>query len=238
MISLQVLTPSLECIYNCPFCISKTHEHDNDFENNYDNNYELWKNNFIELLINNPELKFIVITGTNEPMQSPECVRDIINITKRYRPDIQVELQSRYYKENDLYDNIDVVAYSISNYSVLDKIKPRGKISRYVILLTSDFNGYTLEDILAKVPSEVTQITFKVLHDSHGLNEELDNWIRDNKVSEERLQILDYEIKNYKGNKSIRLDYNCMDSINRYQIFRSDGYLYEDWETKEKVYYK
>lgn len=238
MTSLQVLTPKRDCIYNCPFCISKTHTHDNNFIDNYTLNHQLWVVNFIQVLTTYQDLKYIVITGINEPMQDKECVSEIINITRMYRPDIQIEIQTRYYKEEDVYDSIDVVAYSISSYNLLDKIKPKGYISRYVILLTKDFNSVTLEDILAKIPGNVSQITFKVLQDSDGVNPDIDNWINNNKVSSERLCLLDYEIKRYKGCKSIRLDYNCMDSKNRYQIFRSDGYLYDDWETKEKVLVK
>ncbi len=238
MISLQVLTPKRDCIYNCPFCISKTHAHNNDFLDNFTSNYELWHQNFIRVLTTYKDLKYIVITGTNEPMQDKDCVKKIVDITRKYRPDIQIEIQTRYYREDEVYDDIDVVAYSISSYNLLSRIKPKGKISRYVILLTSDFNGVTLEDILARIPSGVTQITFKVLQDSNGINPDIDNWINTHKVSDERLQILDYEVNNYKGNKSIRLDYNCMDSKNRYQIFRSDGYLYDDWETKAKVLIK
>lgn len=238
MISLQVLTPKRECIYNCPFCISKTHAHDNEFFDNYNNNHKLWYMNFVEVLMTYKDLKYIVITGTNEPMQDKDCIREVINIIRKYRSDIQIEIQTRYYKEDSIYDDIDVVAYSISGYKLLDKINPKGKISRYVILLTSDFNSVTLEDILAKIPSSVTQITFKVLQDSNGINKDIDNWINNNKISDERLQVLDYEVKNYKGNKSIRLDYNCMNSKDRYQIFRSDGYLYDDWETKDKVLIK
>ena len=43
MKNLQVLTPHQNCIYNCPFCIAKSHNHLNNFENNYEKNYKLWK---------------------------------------------------------------------------------------------------------------------------------------------------------------------------------------------------
>ena len=56
MRSLQVLTPHMECIYNCPFCISKTHEHDNTFINNYENDYMVWMNNLINVIIDNSDL--------------------------------------------------------------------------------------------------------------------------------------------------------------------------------------
>ena len=35
MKNLQVVTPHMECMFNCPFCIAKAHVHLNNFENNY-----------------------------------------------------------------------------------------------------------------------------------------------------------------------------------------------------------
>lgn len=37
----------------------------------------------------------------------------------------------------------------------------------------------------------------------------------------------------WDGEKSIRIDENCMDSSNRYKMFREDGLVYKDWESKE-----
>ena len=163
MKSLQVVTPHIECIFNCPFCIAKGHKHDNNFVNNYDNNFELWKNNLIKVINENKDLKCVVITGTNEPMQSRECVNDITQIVRNTNKDIQVELQTRYYKQNDVYNKLDVVAYSISNVNLLNKIKPMGKTQRYVLIMTDSYNGYTLNEILKLIPNSVKQITFKRL---------------------------------------------------------------------------
>ena len=80
MKSLQIVTPHKKCIFNCPFCISKSHSHNNCFENTYEKDFNKWKNNLEELINNNSDLECVVITGTNEPMQSKECVKDIINI--------------------------------------------------------------------------------------------------------------------------------------------------------------
>lgn len=235
MKSLQVLTPSQKCIFNCPFCISNSHEHNNDFLNNYHDNHQLWIKNYIEILTTYLDLKYIVITGTNEPMQSPECVLEIVRLTKQYRPDIQVEIQTRDYRQNTIFDEIDVVAYSISSFNQLPIIKPKGKISRYTIILTNSFEGKRLTDILDCIPFGVSQVTFKVLQDSSGYNQEMDLWIEQNSLSEVGKEILELEISKYQGPLSIRYDANCMDTTNRYMIFRSDGYLYQDWETKEKV---
>ncbi len=230
MKSLQVLTPKRECIFKCPFCISRTHKHNNNFKNNYEENHELWKNNFINTLKENLDLKYIVITGTNEPMQDKECVNEIINITREYRKDIQIELQTRYYKYEDIYDKLDVVAYSISDYNYLDKIKVSKTINRYVVILTNSFDNKTLQDILNIIPKEVKQLTFKFLHDSNGINNDIDEWVENHRMDGISNNNLIKDINRYKGDLSIRYDVDCMTSENRYMIFREDGKLYSNWE--------
>lgn len=228
MKSLQVVTPHKECIYNCKFCISKMHKHDNKFINNYELNKELWKNNLIKVIKENKDLKYIVITGTNEPMQSKECVKDIINIVRNTNKDINIEIQTRYYKQDEIYNSLDVVAYSISNVNLLDKIKPMGKISRYVLILTDSFNNYNLSDILKLIPKKVTQVTFKSLQLGEEHNEVYE-YVLNHSIDKNTLNKLKEDINNYEGNLSIRLDDNCMDSIGRYEIYREDGILYESW---------
>ena len=234
MKSLQVVTPHLECIYNCQFCIAKSHIHLNSFENNYERNYNLWKNNLISTIIENKDLRYVVITGTNEPMQSKECVKDIINILRSLNKDIQIEIQTRYYKQDEIYDLVDVVAYSISNPKLINIIRPKGKVQRYVFVLTNDFNGFRLEDILKFIPSCVSQLTFKALQDSNGENLAFDDYIKNHRIDNLTLNNLKKDIDNYNGNLLIRLDLNCMDSKGRYKIFREDGNLYESWDSYEK----
>ena len=240
MRSLQVVTPHMECMYNCPFCISKAHPYTSNFTNNYDNNFELWKENLIKVLQENEDLKFIVITGTNEPMQSPKCVLDIIKIARETRPDISLEIQTRYYNANQIYEKLDTTCYSISNAFYLDKIKPVGHNMRFVIILTDSFNEMTLNNYLDLIPKEVNQITFKTLQNSSTHDTEIDDWIDEHKVDNETLNRLEQDINNYQGSISIRLDKTCMDATNRYKVFREDGYVYNNWDElpKDKVLIK
>ena len=234
MKSLQIVTPHLECIYKCPFCISKAHPYTSHFDNNYNHNFELWKDNLIKVLLDNKDLAYVVITGTNEPMQSPECVNDIINIVREFRPDISIEIQTRWYNKNDIYKELDTTCYSISNAYYLDKIKPVGNNMRYVIILTDSFNGLTLDNYLSLIPKEVNQITFKTLQNSSSHDTEIDGWIDEHRVDEETLKRLEQDVANYKGNISIRMDKTCMDATDRYMVFREDGYLYRDWDELPK----
>ena len=234
MKSLQIVTPHLECIYKCPFCISKAHPYTSHFDNNYNNNFELWKDNLIKVLLENKDLAYVVITGTNEPMQSPECVTDIINIVRKFRPDIRIEIQTRWYNKNDIYKELDTTCYSISNVYYLDKIKPVGNNMRYVIILTDSFNGLTLDNYLELIPKEVNQITFKTLQNSSTHDTEIDDWIDLHRVDNDTLDRLEQDINNYQGNISIRLDKTCMDATDRYKVFREDGYVYNNWDELPK----
>jgi organic radical activating enzyme len=231
MKSLQVVTPHIKCIFNCPFCIAKGHKHDNSFINNYEDNYNLWKNNLIRTIKKNSDLKYIVITGTNEPMQSKKCVSDIIDIVRNTNKDIQIELQTRYYKQDDIYNKLDVVAYSISDITMLNRIKPLGKIVRYVIILTNSFNNCSLNDILKLIPKNVKQLTFKKLVLTNGVNQEVDEYIINNSVDLDTLDRLKRDVELYDGDLSIRMDLNCMDCEGRYKIFREDGYVYDNWDS-------
>lgn len=237
MRSLQIVTPHIDCIYNCPFCIAKAHKHNNKFINNYSNNFNYWKNSLIKVIKDNSLLAYVVITGTNEPMQSKDCVMDIINIVRETNPNIQLEIQTHYYKKNDIYRKLDVVAYSIPYFDLLKDIKPCGNTNRFVIILTDAYNGHSLEEILSIIPKNVTQVTFKVLHDSNGINNVVDDYISKHSIDSNDLDKLRRDILNYNGNLSIRLDETCMDAKDRYKIFREDGNLYDDWE-QEKVWKK
>ena len=233
MRSLQVVTPHMECIFNCPFCIAKGHEHNNQFVNNYENDYDLWQNNLIATIRENSDLRYIVITGTNEPMQSKKCVNDIIDIVRKTNKDIQIELQTRYYKQDNIYNKLDVIAYSISDVSMLNKIKPLGKTIRYVIILTRSFNNYDLNYILRLIPHDVNQITFKKLISTNGVNQKVDEYILNNSIDDNTLNSLKNDIDSYNGDLSIRLDLNCMDCDGRYKIFREDGMVYDNWDSYE-----
>lgn len=115
---------------------------------------------------------------------------------------------------------------------MLSKINIIDDKTRYVIILTSSFNDKGLSDILKEIPKSVRQITFKILHDSKGINFTIDNWIKENKTSLVTVNKLKEDINNYQGNISIIFDENCMDSDNRYMVFREDGLLYSDFDSK------
>ena len=114
---------------------------------------------------------------------------------------------------------------------MLNKIKPLGKIIRYVIILTNSFNNYSLNDILKLIPKNVKQLTFKKLILTNGVNPEVDKYIINNSVDIDTLDRLKKDVELYDGDLSIRMDLNCMDCDGRYKIFREDGYVYDNWDS-------
>ena len=236
MRSLQVLTPARECIYNCPFCISRSHFHNNIFANTYEEDREEWARNYEKVLKEHNDLFSVVITGTNEAMQDPDCVLDIINITRDVRPDVQIELQTRVYKEHPIYHLVDVAAFSISEFENVGvpSVIP-GVITRYTVILTDSFNGKSLDDIISKIPEGVTQLTFKILQTSHGVDQEMDDWIAKHHLDDETRNSLKEEIKNTPTRFSIFFDETCMDAENRYMVFREDGNLYKNYDATSPV---
>lgn len=235
MKSLQVLTPAKKCIYNCPFCVAKSHKHHNLFDNNYQQKKNFWEQNYINILKSNSDLKTVVITGTNEPVQDLDYIKDVIKLTRENRPDIKIELQTRFYKKIDVFSDLDIVAYSISDFKLLNKIEVVDKGSRYVLILTNTFDNKSLSDILKVVPVKVNQLTLKVLHDSKGVNPIIDEWIKNNKISEDTVNNIKNDIHSYNGNRSIIFDENCMEAENRYMVFREDGLLYKDFDSNNPV---
>lgn len=229
--SLQITAPAQECIFQCPFCISQSHGHNNKFNNLYKENFGEWQLKLKDALIGHPEIKTCIITGTNEPMQSPDFIIATFSIIKEVRPDIKTEIQTRFYKRFDVSNNLDIACYSVSRYEDIIKIEESALTNRIVIILTDSFNGKTINDILEGIKGKmITQITFKKLHTSKGVNSKMDTWIKKHSINEDTYNLLKNEVANYVGSMSIRFDENCMDAEDRYLILREDGNIYENWD--------
>ncbi|WP_097006709.1 hypothetical protein [Lacrimispora amygdalina] len=229
--SLQITTPAKKCIFRCPFCISLGHSHNNIFRNLYEENFDEWRLKLIDVLISHPEIETCVITGTNEPMQSPDFISAAVSIIKDLRPDIRTEIQTRFYKRHAIFKDLDIACYSVSRYEDIIKIEESALTNRLVIILTDSFSGKTINDILEEIKGKnITQVTLKKLHTSNGVNPKMDSWIMQHSIAEDTYYHLKNEVANYDGPMSIRLDENCMDAGNRYLIFREDGNIYKNWE--------
>lgn len=236
MKSLQVLIPHKECIFRCPFCISRTHTHRNEFLDQYHLDHEFWKQQFLRCLKEYQDLQTVVITGTSEPLLDMPAVNEMIDLVREHRKDVQIEIQTRYYLPVSFFSPPDVIAFSIAQKEYLKKPTLISGTNRYVILLTDSFKEFSLEEMVEMIPKGVSQLTFKKLHDSHGLDLEIDRWIEEHQLPEEDEERLELEVSQYRGPMSIRLDKNCMDASDRYMVFREDGHLYLDWKAEQFIF--
>jgi len=158
-------------------------------------------------------------------------VKDISSIIKTKEPKAKVELQTHnYHIDTNELQQIDVLSYSITNAKEYLRAYKFPKIqngtNRLVILLTKEFAFLDKDNFN---PMGFEQITFKVLQDSEDTS--INKWIAENKL-EDLTNIYDI-VNTYNGSDvSVRIDTSCQTAKGRYQIFRSDAYIYENWETK------
>ena len=170
-------------------------------------------------------------------MQDPDIVHDIINITNEIRPDVQVELQTRMYNYNKLYEKLNVIAFSISDFNLIDQVpyiesnNDHHVINRHTLILTDTFNEKTLDDILNKMDKRVQQLTLKILQTSNGFDQEMDEWIEKHRLNDITANKLQNQILDYDGDVSIFFDESCMDATNRYMVYRPDANLYANYDT-------
>jgi hypothetical protein len=125
--------------------------------------------------------------------------------------------------------------------TICKKIKDNGFILRISINLIKEYDKYTMEEIFNAVKElGADQLTFKNLWCTDDENP-INKWIKINKASDNILdKISDYldnngdkiSRNNYNYNGiSIKLVDNCM--MGNYLIIRSDGRLYDSWESCE-----
>jgi len=167
-----------------------------------------------------------IITGNTDPTLNRKWLKDILIDLDGCE---NIELQTKNYnlKGYNLC-GITTLAYSIINVKDYLKAHSFRKIkgdNRLVILLTKEFDFLTADNF---DPMGYNQITFKVLQDT--ASEEANGWILTNEMAD--LTNI-YEIVNkFNGNQnvSVRIDTTCQDSEGRYEIFREDGKVYNNWE--------
>ncbi len=229
--NLQIVTPYKPCIYKCPFCCV------NSFTNLKATNllFENANEYAVKLIDMIATIKptTIVITGNNEPLQTLQAFNTIAKIANIMKPEnCSIELQTKISNLFMLDENtVDLIAVSKYEFKDLDNLYniPKNTTIRYTLLLTKSLEQAGLSNIINAIPAQVSQITFKSLINSNGVNQFTDKWIADNEASQEFKTQLQKEINDYKGKLSIQFDENCMISENRYKVFHSDGHLYDTW---------
>jgi hypothetical protein len=239
--NLQVSVPYQKCVYKCPFCIAKGHKNENSFENLYAINKREWQKK-LENVLKEGSYDSVVLTGECDPTQDMRYCDDVISVIRNMRgttPTIE------FTTHNQKFDNaltsvphghkVDVVTLSVTNVrEYLNAWKTPHKnaffspIYRMVILLTKEFEFLTPDNFNTM---GFDQITFKTLQ--YGEDGDVNRWIYENKMSDEHVEVIREIVEKFNSNSScsVRLDTSCQTATGRYHIFRSDGKVYDSWET-------
>ncbi len=229
--NLQVCVPYEKCVFNCPMCVAKGHEHNYKFENVYANDKALYVERLIEVIVNE-QIDNIIITGECDPTQNMRFVKEMIAFGKLYKTPTELQTHNYHINTQELC-GLNVLSYSITNVKAYLKSHRFAKINgtnRLVILLTKEFS-FLNKDNFDNMGFD--QITFKTLQ--HGEDESINKWIDENKL--EDLSNIYEIVDHYNGTDiSVRIDTSCQTAKGRYYVFRSDGKLYESWEADKPIY--
>lgn len=230
MLNLQICSPYTPCPYKCPFCVV-----DNSKQEQFVNLFALDEQLYFEKLYKQVKThQNIILTGSTEPTLFPDWLEKTI-ITLGFSKN-KIELQTKnynlplekFYQPFDFFHRINTLAYSITKLSELYFCKDFKRIdenNRLVILLLNDFLHITAEEIYELV-KEYNQVTFKVLQKNKDTR--INEYIEKNKIKDISPF---YKIADFLNKKGIstRIDLDCQNATNRYDIFRIDGNIYHEW---------
>ena len=237
--NLQISVPHQKCVYSCPMCVARSHANEGTFENLYKTNKKEWYNKLHQTIYDG-DYNSIVLTGECDPTQDMAYCEDVISVIDDHSPTPTVEFITHNQKAVRTLlasywgKKVDVVTLSVTNvreYLNAWRFPERNAffspIYRMVILLTEEFEFLNVNNFNTM---GFDQITFKTLQ--HGEDAGVNAWIDSNKMSEEDLVEIRKIVDKYNSHEtcSVRLDTSCQDDTNRYEIFRSDGKVYDSWE--------
>lgn len=237
--NLQISVPHQKCVYSCPMCVARAHRNEGAFENLYKTNKREWYNKLHQTIYDG-DYNSIVLTGECDPTQDMAYCEEVIAAIDDHSPTPTVEFTTHNQKAVRTLlasywgKKVDVVTLSVTNvreYLNAWRFPERNAffspIYRMVILLTEEFEFLNVNNFNTM---GFDQITFKTLQ--HGEDAGVNAWIDSNKMSEEGLAEIRKIVDKYNSHEtcSVRLDTSCQDAANRYEIFRSDGEVYDSWE--------
>lgn len=234
--NLQLCSPYRKCPFNCPMCIAATDDGEiNNVFNLYENNRAEY---FYKLAKAIQGKDTVVITGDTEPTLFPEWISNVLKFFQIIGYEGKIELQTKNYCLSyfchEWYNlDLDLIAYSATCAKDLQKIfslnlaKESYCRVRLVVLLTEE----TI-DCLYKTPvkelTKFAEITFKVLQTPEREAEA--NYVKEhNSYDKQKLNAIIEFIQFHSSKCSIRIDENCMDATDRYEIMRIDGKMYKTW---------
>ena len=237
--NLQISVPHQKCVYSCPMCVARAHRNEGAFENLYKTNKREWYNKLHQTIYDG-DYNSIVLTGECDPTQDMAYCEEVIAAIDDHSPTPTVEFTTHNQKAVRTLlasywgKKVDVVTLSVTNvreylnaWHFPERNAFFSPIYRMVILLTEEFEFLNVNNFNTM---GFDQITFKTLQ--HGEDAGVNAWIDSNKMSEEGLVEIRKIVDKYNSHEtcSVRLDTSCQDATNRYEIFRSDGNVYDSWE--------
>jgi uncharacterized Fe-S cluster-containing radical SAM superfamily enzyme len=223
----------------------------------------------------------VILTGTGEPTQNFNFLKFFsVTNSKLVTPFKNIEIQSTgvLLDENSLEflrnEGVTTISLSISNIfdnernleiiecheklkfeleEIISLIKKYDFNLRLSLNLISDYDDYTVEQVLNKCHSlGADQVTFRKLYMSKS-NSKIDKWIKDNdsldfyseidkyiKTNGTYLGKLPFGAVMYDINEmSVVIDDDCMNEeikdVYKYLILRENGRLYSRWEIKSSL---
>lgn len=226
--------PYEPCIFKCPFCIARGHEHEYKFKNLYKTDYFKYLIELQNVIMNN-DYNAVVFTGEADPSQNLSWVGsclEAVNTLKKYYAyaHVKTELQTKNQRADySLLEGLDVLSISVSNLTEFESAKEL--VSKYpqflvriVVILSSAFNGKTNVSHMDLTPFK--QVTFKELQWTE--DPKVNDWIGEHQFKgRDDLKDLIFA---FKDTVSIVYDFDCQNGSNRYHIYRSDGNVYKTWE--------
>lgn len=218
--NLQLVSPYTKCPFHCPFCVAAVNEETSYSDELY---YANQPEYFARLLdtIHTYNIKTVVITGDTEPTLFPEWIEKVLMTLGHVN--VKIEIQTRNYKfKGD--KRFDVVAYSFDKVPN-EPIKSKAKQTRAVFINNTNLN---LRELFNYKQTSKQQVTLKQMQKSAYCISDVDKYIESVYRPITNKEVLALVASN------IRYDANCMDSKNRYIIFRCDGEVYETWEELPK----
>ena len=91
--NLQICAPYEPCVYNCPFCVARTHpQHNHQFSNEWAERPDYYRAK-LAAVFSDYKIDCVVITGECDPTQNLAWAYDVIKVVRQFS-DVPIEFQT------------------------------------------------------------------------------------------------------------------------------------------------
>lgn len=222
--NLQVNSPYTKCPYRCPYCVAGVTA-DYPFPDTMYNEQPRHYFATLALIVLVNHVENVIITGSTEPTLFPKWIEQVCNTLRSFN--VGIELQTKNYNWTETFGRINVIAYSHDCIPTHERPKHNCTI-RDVFLWNKALTSSMIIKYFQGQPN-VDQCTVKQLVSSSYNIPAIDAYI---KQIDKRLTFTDKLILKENG---IWIDEDCAASDGRYQIYRTDGNLYQKWSDTKPI---